>query len=251
MRGSTDLGDGSMIEYLMRQHLQGIDATDVLEVGAGYSNFGRVACEVTGGRRLVLVDVDPAVLDWQLAQCRQIELAAKGVRASLDTGDLERIDGAFDLILCQEVLEHLPNAEEVLGGLTRRLSRTGSIVITVPTKLSEAVMRWVNPSYMEGQVHGHVREFDSAGLHRLLAQAGLHADVFVPTQPHYFLSHLWLHATRMKVDIATGTVHSRGVRRLVWSRLTSYTRRFFMLTGPRWWGRLLPRNYFVVARRRP
>jgi hypothetical protein len=39
------------------------------------------------------------------------------------------------------------------------------------------------------------------------------------------------------------------MRFFIWSRLTYYFRRFFMSTGPERWGRLFPRNYFVVARK--
>ena len=238
-----------MIERLMRQHLDRVRAATILEVGPGYSTFGRVAAQVTGANCLVLIDVDQAVLDWQAEQCAKVGLPAKCILLSLDVDDLNRIAGSYDLILCQEVLEHLTNAEEVLLTLSKHLAPDGRVVITVPTKFSERVMRWLNPSYEKGQVHGHVREFDEFELNRVITHAGLTPIVFIPTQPHYFISHVWMHATRMKVEMATGGLRTRGLRFFIWSRLTYYFKRFFMFTGPERWGRLLPRNYFVVARK--
>ena len=238
-----------MIERLMHQHLRDFRAETILEVGPGYSSFGRMAAHTTGANKVTFVDCDPSVLAWQASECGKINLVAEYLLVSLDQDDLSNLGGPYDLILCQEILEHLPKAEEVLLALANRLSPDGRMVITVPTKLSEKLIKWLNPSYMEGQVHGHVREFDEQGLRDILNQAGLYPLVFLPTQPHYFLSHMWLYGTRMKVEIATGNVLTKGVRMFIWGRLTLYSKRFFMLTGPERWGRILPRNYFVVAKR--
>lgn len=238
-----------MIERLMRQHLRDFRADTILEVGPGYSPFGRVAANITGANNITFVDCDPSVLAWQVSECSKINLAAEYLLVSLESDDLSALGGPYDLILCMEILEHLPNAEEVLRALANRLSPEGRMVITVPTKLSERLMKWLNPSYMEGQVHGHVREFDEHGLREILNQAGLYPLVFIPTQPQAFLSHMWLYGTRMKVEIATGSVLTKGLRRFIGGRLDSYSMRFFMLTGPEWWGRILPRNYFVVGKR--
>lgn len=238
-----------MIERLMREHLAGVRASSILEVGPGYSKFGRVAADVTGAKKLVLVDVDPAVLDWQRSECEKIGLSVDCQLLSLDVDDLDRITGSYDLILCQEVLEHLTNAEEVLPALATRLAPGGTVIITVPTRFSERLMKRLNPSYMEGQLHGHVREFDQRELMRVIENAGLQPIVFVGTQPHYFISHVWMHATRMKVEMATGSLHTSGVRFFIWGRLTHYLRRLFLFTGPEKWGRLFARNYFVVARK--
>lgn len=238
-----------MIERLMRQHFAGFHAKSILEVGPGYSSFGRIAADVTGAEKLVMIDVYPAVLDWQAQQAAKVGLNTESIVMTLDTDDLNRITGSYELILVQEVLEHLTNAEEVLAALTKLLAPEGRVVITVPTQFSERVMRRLNPSYENGQEHGHVREFDERELVRVIAQAGLTPIILVPTQPHYFISHAWMHATRMKVEMATGSLKTTGARFFIWSRLTHYFRRLFLATGPERWGKLFPRNYFVVARK--
>jgi hypothetical protein len=94
-----------------------------------------------------------------------------------------------------------------------------------------------------------VNEFTRQALRDLVQEAGLEIRILIPTQPHYFLAHTWLFGTRMKIDGSTGRILTGGVRGLVLSVLTSWSRRFFLATGPRWWGRVFPRNYFVVASR--
>lgn len=236
-----------MIEGLLQTYLQGRRATVVLDVGPGYGGFSRVAAEVTGATKVVYVDYSKSVLDWQLEECRKVGIAAEERQMILDTEGVSSLEGSFDLILCQEVLEHLVEAEAVLQALARRVRPGGCVVITVPTQRSERWLRRINPGYMSGEPYGHVREFDEPALRALLDSAGLVPTVFVPTQPHYFLRHTWVFGTRMRVEGSTGRILTQGFRRFVSARLTEYSRRFFLATGPRFWGRLLARNYFVIA----
>jgi SAM-dependent methyltransferase len=236
-----------MIEGLLQKYLQGKQAATVLDVGPGYGRFSRVAARVTGATKIVYVDCSRSVLDWQTEECRKAGIETEELQIVLDAGSVSALRGPYDLILCQEVLEHLVDAEQVLKVLAGRLSRGGCVVITVPTRHSERWLKRINPSYMSDEPHGHVREFDESGLRGLLDSAGLVPVVFVPTQPHYFLGHTWVFGTRMQVEGSTGDVVTQGFRRFVSGRLTEYSRRFFLATGAGFWGRILARNYFVIA----
>lgn len=236
-----------MIESLLQTYLQNKPASTILDVGPGYGPFSRVAARITGATKIVYVDCSRAVLDWQAEECRKAGIEAEELQSVLDAESVSSVGGPYDLILCQEVLEHLREAEAVLQGLAGRLSPGGRVVITVPTRRSERWLRRINPSYMNNEPYGHVREFDEAGLRALLDCAGLVPEVFVPTQPHYFLRHTWVFGTRMQVEGSTGNIITQGFRRSVSSHLTEYSRRFFLATGPRFWGRILARNYFVIA----
>jgi SAM-dependent methyltransferase len=236
-----------VIEGLLERYLQGKQAATVLDVGPGYGNFSRVAARVTGATKVMYVDCSRSVLDWQAKECRKAGIEYQELLMQLDGAGLCGIAGTYDIILCQEVLEHLVDAEGVLQALARRLAPGGRVVVTVPTRFSERWLKWINPSYMENEPYGHVRQFDEPTLRALLTSAGLTPLVFIPTQPHYFLLHTWVFGTRMKVEGSTGQILTEGFRRGVGSRITEYSRRFFRATGPRFWGRLLPRNYFVIA----
>ncbi len=240
-----------MIAQLLAAHLRGTRAESILDVGPGYSDFAQTAARVTGARRIAFLDCDEAVLAWQSAECRKAGLEAVCIRRRLDRDPRAAIAGRFDLILCQEVLEHLANAEEVLLVLVGCLNPGGRVVITVPTKVSERWLAWLDPSYMRHAAQGHVRQFDEAGLRALLEAAGLVPVALLSTQPHYFVFHTWVVGTRMRVEWSTGKILTRGIRRRIGMLLSSWSRGFFRLTGFERWGRLLPRTYFVVAQRKP
>ncbi len=157
--------------------------------------------------------------------------------------------GLFDLIHCQEVLEHIPDPESVLESLASKLTDRGKIIVTVPTAWSERWMHRVNRGYMRNESAGHLREFDEEGLRGMLARAGLVPDVLLPVQPHSFIGHLWPICTRAPMDAATGRVYGNGVREGIFHLTVGAMRSFFFATDGEFWSRMLPRNYFAIARR--
>ena len=62
-------------------------------------------------------------------------------------------DGTFDVVLCSEALEHIPDYQEVLRELLRVARR--SVIITVPHDGPEAVARNIR----EKVPHGHIHDF--------------------------------------------------------------------------------------------
>jgi 2-polyprenyl-3-methyl-5-hydroxy-6-metoxy-1,4-benzoquinol methylase len=239
-----------MIELLLKSHLAGHRATRVLDVGPGYSPFGRVACAQTGARHLTVVDVDKDVLQWQRQEAQKAGLEVDAIEAVLTPDALSALPHTYDVILCQEVLEHLTGAEEVLGVLVKHLAPAGRLVITVPTALSERWLKWLNPGYMRDVPFGHVRMFDKHALLQLATGAGLQVLALVPTQPHYFLTHTLMFGLRRPVAGSTGRVTTSGWIEKMAGRLNAYSRSFFLRSSPALWGRLLPRNYFLVATHR-
>ncbi len=238
-----------MITQLLEKYLHGVHAERILDVGPGYADFSRVSARLTGAREITFLDCDREVLEWQAAECAKAGLRAHALSVLLERDDLRTVGGTFDIIHCQEVLEHLPNARDVLLALVQHLSHGGRIIVTVPTGISERWLRLLNPSYMKNQAHGHVNLFTAPALTGLLREAGLAPVVFLPAQPHYFIAHTWLALTRMEVEGSTGRVLTAGFRGFVLGSLTSVSKRIFAATGGEWWGRVFPRNYFVIAER--
>jgi SAM-dependent methyltransferase len=236
-----------MIETLIREHLKDFRAGRILDVGPGYSSFSRAAAAVTGAREITFLDFDAKVLAWQMAETAQAGITGIGVTLRLDATDLSNLNGPFDLIHCQEVLEHLPNAEQVLTALRLKLAPGGRMVITVPSRVSERWIKAINPAYMKDEPFGHVNEYDRNGLGQILDAAGLRPLVFVPTQPHYFVGHTWFYGSRMKSEPSSGKILTGGLRGAVYSRVFRMSRWFFTHTGPLFWGKIMPRNYFVIA----
>jgi len=236
-----------VIESLMERHLKDFSGERLLDVGPGYNRFGLLAARIIGGRKMTYIDCDENVLSWQIAESGRRGIEAEGLLIPLERTALGGLAEQYDLILCQEVLEHLVNAEEILSALAMRLAPGGRMVITVPTRRSERWLKWLNPMYMKNDPHGHVREFDEPGLRELMRGAGLRPVVFLPTQPHAFVSHTFIFGTRMRIEESTGRILTGGIRGFASRKLSKLSKGLFRATGPEWWGRLLPRNYFVVA----
>lgn len=79
---------------------------------------------------------------------------------------------------------------------------------------------------MNDQQGGHIQEFDEQKMKELLQASGLTPVVFIPAQPHYFISHTWLFGSRMKIEAATGQVKTKGIRHFIWTNLTTGSKLF-------------------------
>jgi SAM-dependent methyltransferase len=101
--------------------------------------------------------------------------APAGAGAFAVRGDALRLpfdDGAFDLVVASEILEHLPDDAAALAELARVLRPGGTAAVTVPRWLPEKVCWWLSDAYhrVEG---GHVRIYRGNELRRRLVAAGL------------------------------------------------------------------------------
>lgn len=238
-----------IVVQLIESAFRGFHAQSILDVGPGYADFSRAAARVTGAREITFVDVSQDVLAWQSQRTLEAGFSPRLVKGFLEPELLETVAGSFDIIHCQEVLEHLPRAEQVLESLVHLLSPRGRLVVTVPTAASERWLTFINPSYMKDEPYGHVNRFSAEGIRELLRQAGLSIIHFQPIHPEYFIGHSWLVGTRMRIEGSTGNVLTRGLRGFVYGNLTKYSGSFFAFTGRGFWERLIPRNYFIIAQR--
>jgi SAM-dependent methyltransferase len=93
------------------------------------------------------------------------------------SGDAYRLpfpDGAFDAVICSEVLEHLIDYEQALAEIARVLKPGGRFAPTVPTAWPERLCWMLAPG--EGgyadQPGGHVRIFKEAALRQTIVGRG-------------------------------------------------------------------------------
>ncbi|HEY8580116.1 MAG TPA: class I SAM-dependent methyltransferase, partial [Beijerinckiaceae bacterium] len=96
----------------------------ILEAGCGQKwslDLGTAAFHLTG------VDLDKDALDIRLNQRRDLHHAIHG---DLATVDLPK--NAFDVIYCSYVLEHVPDADVVLGRMYEWLAPGGLLVLRLP-----------------------------------------------------------------------------------------------------------------------
>ena len=95
----------------------------VLEAGCGSSSYLRLP----QGSRLVGIDISEK-------QLFRNQLIAERILGDLQTFDLPA--AAFDMIVCWDVLEHLPHPERAVDRLLRAVNAGGIVVLAMPNVLS-------------------------------------------------------------------------------------------------------------------
>lgn len=78
-------------------------------------------------------------------------------------------EGSYHLIALLDVLEHVDEDRASLASIARRLAPAGRILLTVPA------YQWMWSAHDE--VHHHKRRYSKAGLRRVIAEAGLKAEL--------------------------------------------------------------------------
>ncbi|BBH69497.1 hypothetical protein ACTI_61820 [Actinoplanes sp. OR16] len=98
----------------------------VLDAGCGTGNLTRAVRERRPGE-VVAADLSPVMLE----RSRRKNPGVTHVRADLD-GDLRELSGAFDVILCGNVLYAVADPERTVALLKSRLAPGGRLIVTTP-----------------------------------------------------------------------------------------------------------------------
>lgn len=81
-------------------------------------------------------------------------------------------DNFFDLVICSEVLEHIPDHHKALAELIRVLKPGKTMVISVPRYVPEKICWFLSQEYHQAE-NGHIRIYTKKDLIRLLERADL------------------------------------------------------------------------------
>jgi SAM-dependent methyltransferase len=149
-----------------------------LEVGPGSGVYLPSLCERFG--RVVAIDLEEA----HVAQLRKTVGGLPNLE--LMVGDMDRRQWAerFDLVLCSEVIEHVPNPPSFMAGLTRAIEPGGVLILSTPQPwslmeltaslaLSPVLIGVTRMIYREPVLPtGHISVMSSGRVTRLLREHG-------------------------------------------------------------------------------
>ena len=159
------------------QHWQGdecsrtpLEGKTALDVGCGAGLLAeplvRLGAKVTG------LDASPEVIS-----VARDHAAAVGLEIDYRVGDIQELQGQFDLITCMEVVEHVADPAAFIRALANRLAANGLLIMSTPnaTGLSKFLMITVGEGL--GQIPKGTHDFGKFiapdRLKVLLAEAGL------------------------------------------------------------------------------
>jgi SAM-dependent methyltransferase len=150
-----------------------VRSTDtVIDVGCGEG--GIIGFCAGQGAEVIFVDMDEKRLAETEARIRVSP--AHAYRAILSQCDpIPLPDATGDLVICTEVLEHVPDPIQFLGELIRVAKPGGRIIVTVPDARSEQFLAATAPAYYF-QEPNHIRTFSADDFRSLVLDAGLQIE---------------------------------------------------------------------------
>lgn len=151
-------------------------APRILDIGCGNGRHMAAAYAVTGARA-VGVDID--FPDLRSARSRlhfHDNVGAHGggswSLAAADSLALPFPDARFDIVICSEVLEHIPDHHRALAEAVRVLVPGGLLAVSVPRRWPEAVCWRLSDSYAN-TAGGHIRIYRENRLLAMIREAGI------------------------------------------------------------------------------
>jgi len=228
--------------------LLGIKDGDItLDAGCGNGRHSWEVCNKNHSQ-IIAFDIDTVCVKknkYMLDSLRE----QKGIEGNyhLLTANVTKLpfkDGAFNKIICSEVLEHIPEDKSAVEELIRVLNKDGAIGISVPHYLAESICWKLSKDYY-GFPGGHIRKYKTRELLDLVNGASL--SVYTIRHKHAFHSFYWVMRCVFGVKKEDATIPFLYNRFLEWDLRTNH--RFF-----RWvediLNHLCPKSVAIYARRK-
>lgn len=168
------------------------DGDWLLDAGCGNGRHSWVASK-RNHSTIIAFDTDWESLEknkYTLALLRQKgEVNSNSHLLQADITSLPFKDGAFNRIICSEVLEHIPQDRQAVRELIRVLDSDGAMGVSVPHYLAESICWMLSKDYY-GFSGGHIRKYKSRQIAALLRSSGL--NIYAIRRNHALHSFYWI-----------------------------------------------------------
>ena len=150
-----------------RTPLEGKNALDV-GCGAGLlaEPLARLGAKVTG------IDASPEVIE-----IARDHAARRGLEIDYRVGDVQQLEGQFDLVTAMEVIEHVADPAAFVKALAKRLAPGGLLVMSTPNATGWSRLLMIVVAEGTGRIprgtHNFERFIGPERMKLLLAEAGL------------------------------------------------------------------------------
>jgi len=147
-----------------------LDGKSALDVGCGAGllaePLARLGAKVTG------MDASPEVIAVARGHA-----ATMGLAIDYRVGDVQAMEGQFDLVTAMEVIEHVADPAAFLKALAKRLASGGLLVMSTPNATGWSKLLMITVAEGLGRIPRGTHDFDKfiapERMKALLAEAGL------------------------------------------------------------------------------
>jgi len=147
----------------------------ILDIGCG---SGRHCCRAYACDGVTVIGVDANYKDVHEARGRLAYHEAIGAHGGgswgCAAGDILSLPfpaEIFDLVICSEVMEHIPDDRRAANEILRVLKPLGNLVVSVPRYYPEKICWKLSTAYYSAN-GGHVRIYTQQGIRQLFENSG-------------------------------------------------------------------------------
>jgi 2-polyprenyl-6-hydroxyphenyl methylase/3-demethylubiquinone-9 3-methyltransferase len=142
----------------------------VLDVGCGAGLLAEPLARLGG--RVTGLDASPEVIN-----VAREHAAAMGLEIDYRAGDVQELEGRFDLVTAMEVIEHVADPALFVKALAKRLATDGLLIMSTPNATGWSKLLMITISEGLGYIPRGTHDFDRFippdRLNLLLAESGL------------------------------------------------------------------------------
>ena len=147
-----------------------LDGKSALDVGCGAGLLAEPLARL--GAKVIGVDASPEVIAVARGHA-----ATMGLAIDYRVGDVEALEGQFDLVTAMEVIEHVADPAAFLKALAKRLASGGLLVMSTPNATGWSKLLMITVGEGLGRIPRGTHDFDKfiapERMKALLAEAGL------------------------------------------------------------------------------